>query len=858
MARPARLLGFAVLSALLVPATQFASSWQPLRAAQGKEAQVSERLRWVGDRFLNGSRAVHPVTHQEPVPLDAAQIPGFLDTGDPLWLDTTQEPWDLDPLNGKDPKVELLLPADLGKTVPLTPQAGLKQDGGATLLEVEGQLEDGDQVLQDGSLYDLHTFEGEAGQFIEIRLSSDAFDTYLILVGPDRKRITENDDGGEGLDSITYIQLPQTGRYSVIANAYAPAGRGRYRLTVIGISAEDYQQGKKIANASAEADQLLQQGIQQYNHSQFWEALTSWEQALELYRTAGNSAGEGAALGSLGIAYERLSQYERAVNFHEQALILFRELGGRAKEGATLGNLGIVYSDLGQYERAIDFYEQWLTISRETGNRAGEGGALSNLGVAYRRLGQYEHAINSYEEALVLFRELGDRAKEGTILGNLGNVYSNLGQYERAISLHEQHLAIAREIGDLDGEGRALGNLGNAYDSLGQYERAIGFHEQHLTITREIGDRAGEGSALGSLGVAYRNLGQYERTINFHEQHLAISHEIGDRAGEGRALRNLGKAYNSLGQSEHALELYGQAVILLNELGTRAEEAQTLSSIGELLNDRDQPELAIIFLKASVKVREAIRGDIRGLDTDLQQSFTDTIADDYRLLADLLLQQDRILEAQRVLDLLKVQELDDYLRGVQRNGDTEQGVPLRPDEQAILDLFNASQDQLIALGRELDELDDIPRGQRSEPQQARIIELRRLQEVQRSGFVALLADEQVQAAVQRLRNTIGGEAIELQSFDDLRDNLAALEQNAVVLYPFVLDDRLELILVTPYGPPINRTVPVERVELNRVIAEFRAALDSPSRDPRPAAQQLYDWLIRPLAGRPGSSRGPRR
>jgi CHAT domain-containing protein len=36
------------------------------------------------------------------------------------------------------------------------------------------------------------------------------------------------------------------------------------------------------------------------------------------------------------------------------------------------------------------------------------------------------------------------------------------------------------------------------------------------------------------------------------------------------------------------------------------------------------------------------------------------------------------------------------------------------------------------------------------------------------------------------------------------------------------------------------------VELNRVIAEFRAALDSPRRDPRPAAQQLYDWLIRPL------------
>jgi hypothetical protein len=103
------------------------------------------------------------------------------------------------------------------------------------------------------------------------------------------------------------------------------------------------------------------------------------------------------------------------------------------------------------------------------------------------------------------------------------------------------------------------------------------------------------------------------------------------------------------------------------------QHRQTFSTI------QAQPELAIIFLKASVDIREAIRGDIRGLDTDLQQSFTDTVADDYRLLADLLLQQDRILEAQRVLDLLKVQELDDYLQDVRRNGRTERcGIPAKP------------------------------------------------------------------------------------------------------------------------------------------------------------------------------------
>ncbi|NMG60830.1 tetratricopeptide repeat protein, partial [Geitlerinema sp. P-1104] len=429
----------------------------------------------------------------------------------------------------------------------------------AALLEVEWQLEDGDEVLQDGSLYDLHTFEGQAGQFLEIRLNSDDFDAYLILFSPDGEQVAEDDDGGEGLNSLISIQLPQTGRYSVIANAHDASGRGRYRLTVAVISPEDYQRGQERASARAEADQLLQQGIQQFNRSQFREALDSWERALELYRAVGDRPGEGR----------------------------------------VLGNLGNAYNSLGQYERAIDFYQR----------------------------------------ILVLFRALPDRA----------------------------------------GEGNALGNLGNAYRKLGQYERAIDFHEQALVIFREIIARAEEGLTLGNLGNAYDSLGQYERAINFHEQALAIAREISNRLGEGNALGNLGNAYNSLGQSDRALEQYGQAVALFNELGARTEEALFLSNIGTLLNNQGQPELAIIFLKASVEVREAIRGNLRGLDTDLEQSFTDTVADSYRLLADLLLQQNRILEAQRVLDLLKIQELDDYLQEVQRNSRTASGIDyLRP------------------------------------------------------------------------------------------------------------------------------------------------------------------------------------
>ena len=70
----------------------------------------------------------------------------------------------------------------------------------------------------------------------------------------------------------------------------------------------------------AEADRLLEQGNQQFNISQFREALQSWEQALTIYREIGDRKGEAASLGNLGIAYDSLGQFHLAIDYIEQSL----------------------------------------------------------------------------------------------------------------------------------------------------------------------------------------------------------------------------------------------------------------------------------------------------------------------------------------------------------------------------------------------------------------------------------------------------------------------------------------------------------------------------------------------------------
>jgi len=58
---------------------------------------------------------------------------------------------------------------------------------------------------------------------------------------------------------------------------------------------------------------------------------------------------------------------------------------------------------------------------------------------------------------------------------------------------------------------------------------------------------------------------------------------------------------------------------------------------------------------------------------------------DHRTLADTLLQQNWIIEALQVLDLLKVQELEDYLKNIKGSDRSAQGVRLLAPEKAISD-----------------------------------------------------------------------------------------------------------------------------------------------------------------------------
>ena len=258
--------------------------------------------------------------------------------------------------------------------------------------------------------------------------------------------------------------------------------------------------------------------------------------------------------------------------------------------------------------------------------------------------------------------------------------------------------------------------------------------------------------------------------------------------------------------------------------------------MGKLLVDQNQPELAIVFLKSSVTVRESIRVGIRDLDLELQQSFTDTVAGTYRLLADLLLEQGRIPEAQQVLDLLKLEELREFTNT--RATWTGSELAYTAAEQPVIDAHGS----LIALGSAILTCED-----------TNCAELSNLYD-QRQALTAQYNDQ-----VDQFAATVRANRGDDRKFQDpqalsgdaksLLSAYAAEGQTPVLIYPFVLEDKLWLVWAIE-GRVIGSTeVPVTQGELATTVQRFGELLTAPTRldELQAQGQQLYNWIIQPLA-----------
>lgn len=103
---------------------------------------------------------------------------------------------------------------------------------GETVTDVLGSA---DNVFSDGSFFKPYVLVGSAGDEISLFLSSNDFDSALLLFKEDSAEtlIASDANSGGSCDAYLTTTLPDSGTYAVVVNAAEAGERGQFQLTVL-------------------------------------------------------------------------------------------------------------------------------------------------------------------------------------------------------------------------------------------------------------------------------------------------------------------------------------------------------------------------------------------------------------------------------------------------------------------------------------------------------------------------------------------------------------------------------------------------------------------------------------------------
>jgi CHAT domain-containing protein/Tfp pilus assembly protein PilF len=577
-------------------------------------------------------------------------------------------------------------------------------------------------------------------------------------------------------------------------------------------------------------------------------AIDLFEQSATINAAIGHKHNQAVAINNIGVVLSRLKENARAIPYFERALALRRETDDKPGQALSLTFLASSHDSLGDRRKAIDFETQALEIRRKLEDKEGVLDSLSDLGVYFTSTGEYEKALVYLDQALKISRELNDRVSEASVLHNIAGVQTDLGNPRAALEIYLKVLEMRQKPLDKKGLATTLSNIGTILMDFNERDEALTYYELALQYRREIGDREGEAVSLVNIGHWYNTMGQSEKSRELQLKALEIARQLGDRNLEASALHNIGWSYDSTDKLK-AIGYYYEALPLRRFVGDRSSEADTINNLMYDWDALGNKKLAAFYGKQSVNIYQSLRTSIRGMDEESRKRYLGTIEETYRDVADLLIAQGRIAEAEEVLGMLKEEEVFAFQRRDDKVArELLQTATLNAGEKTAIEGYEKLAEQITTIAREYGDLDrerlEYPEGKF--PKQARLDELERQRADASLAFQKYLERLKVEFAKTSKDKDVA------QVDSSLQETLREIKADRTAIVSTIAGEKRLNIIVTTSDIQRAHTVEITEADLNKLVANFRRALTSPASgkpvDPRPAGQKLYDILVKPIEG----------
>ncbi len=181
----------------------------------------------------------------------------------------------------------------------------------------------------------------------------------------------------------------------------------------------------------ATADELKDQGIQQFQQRDYEQAAETFRAARAAYEAAGQGDMAAEMRVNLGLALHGLDAADDALAEMTAARDFFQAQNDPHRLAQVLGNMGRVYAKLGNTEQALTSYREASALFIESGDEENYGQTVLAIADLQLRSGNPTQAAATYEVGLDYIQHPNARQK---LMKNLLGLRNRLTGQEKSSS----------------------------------------------------------------------------------------------------------------------------------------------------------------------------------------------------------------------------------------------------------------------------------------------------------------------------------------------------------------------------------------------------------------------------------------
>jgi CHAT domain-containing protein len=553
-------------------------------------------------------------------------------------------------------------------------------------------------------------------------------------------------------------------------------------------------------------------------------------------------------------------RFDQAIQIWQQVNQIHEQQGNLLELSITLSNLSLAHQKLGQWQPATTMIAKSLEIARALSPNPTSQGAIAQAldiqGNLQLVMGKAEEAVTIWQQASALYEQLGDRPNQLRNTLKQAQALKIQGFYRRSRQSLEVVQSTLSDVNDPLLKAIALHNYGDILITVGELKLARNPLEQSLKLL-ETNPPEKTGEELSTLYLSLGNLARLEADVkaakSFYKKSIETSEKI-----SGRSLLSLQANLNLFSLVIESSEVFESDEILA-ALEMRSQViAPTFAALAP---SRDVIFARINYGENLLKVTKSVSADkakllLRESANNLAEAvkqakeINDDRATAYALgsLGSVYEQSHQIQEAQNLTEqaLAIAQSINSPDIAYRWQWQLGRILKAKNDIKGAILAYTEAVNGLRQIRSDLAFVN--PNVQFSfresvEPVYRQLVSLLLQNDPAGDKQTNLLKAQSMIESLQlaELVNFFRSDCLTAAQVD-----INQVDRSAAVIYPILLEDRLEVIISLPNQPLRHYASPVTATQVDSLVAELRGnLLEVSSEDYLPNSQKLYDWLIRP-------------